>query len=32
MNTVRAVAVREMPPATETAKLDIPQQDIEVAA
>lgn len=32
MNTVRAAAVRVMPPATDTAKLDATHHDNEVAA
>jgi len=32
MNTVRAAAVRVMPPDTETAKLDVTCHDNEVAA
>jgi hypothetical protein len=32
MNTVRAAAVRVMPPATEIAKLGVLYQDNEVAA
>jgi hypothetical protein len=32
MNTVRAAAVRGMPPATETAELDVSYNTDEVAA
>jgi len=32
MNTVRAAAVRVMPPATETAKFGVSYNDNEVAA